>query len=280
MNKSSDFYIQTIQPGCKLYLPEHIIDGQKDKASFIELILIKSGYIVRDSNFHRMRINSQEIHLSVAGTISQIKECSEDMEGCYCMFTPSFLSSVATHEHLGNEVELICSFLYHYPLRLNGPAFQRISTDLAFITQLYSITQPDFFLIYIYLLASIYEIKKVMHESHLDFYPARAFFITKEYTRLLSSHIEKEHHISFYAGQLNISANHLNKSVRAVTGRTAMALLTEMRLMEAKRRLASTDLPVNEIAFQLGFEDPSYFSRFFRKATGVSPVKFRMLKSQ
>jgi AraC-like DNA-binding protein len=114
-----------------------------------------------------------------------------------------------------------------------------------------------------------------MKESSLDFYPAKAFSITKKYSDLLVSHIEQEQSIEFYAETLKITPNHLNKSVKSVTGKTAIRLLNEMRLIEAKLRLKHTGLSISEIAYQLGFEDQSYFSRFFRKATGDSPVKFR-----
>jgi AraC-like DNA-binding protein len=74
---------------------------------------------------------------------------------------------------------------------------------------------------------------------------------------------------------LGISPNHLNKSVKAVTGRTAIIILNEMNLQEAKMQLKYTNLSIGEIAFRLGFKDLSYFSRFFKKATGLSPLEYR-----
>ncbi|MDL2257071.1 helix-turn-helix domain-containing protein [Bacteroidales bacterium OttesenSCG-928-I14] len=241
----------------------------------IEIVLVSSGYAVRECNFNNIRINAQEIHLSIGDSPYCVEEKDTNVEGWYCSFSPLFLRSIAPHEHLISEIELISSFLFQYPLRLSASVFERIKTDMTFIYQLYSKKTPEYFLIYVYLLACIYEIKKVMQESHLDFYPAKAFSITKDYSQLLNRYIEKEYQISFYAKKLNISPNHLNKSIKAVTGKTAISLLNEMRLNEAKQRLKNTDMPVSEIAFQLGFEDPSYFSRFFKKKTGVSPVEFR-----
>jgi AraC-like DNA-binding protein len=87
--------------------------------------------------------------------------------------------------------------------------------------------------------------------------------------------LEQEQNLEFYAKTLKITPNHLNKSVKSVTGKTAIGLLNEMRLIEAQLRLKHTDFSISEIAYQVGFEDRSYFSRFFKKATGDSPVEFR-----
>jgi AraC-like DNA-binding protein len=178
-------------------------------------------------------------------------------------------------ENLKNQIELISSFLHQYPLRLTNVVFQRLAANFDSLTRLFNESEKDYSLIQAYTVASIYEIKKEMKESSLDFYPAKAFSITKRYHDLLISHLEQEQNIDFYAKSLKITPNHLNKSVKSVTGKTAIGMLNEMRLTEAKLRLNHTDCSVCEIAYQLGFEDQSYFSRFFKKATGDSPIKFR-----
>ncbi len=187
----------------------------------------------------------------------------------------SFLDQIPAKDDLVNEIELISSFLYQYPLRLDNPVFQRLNSNFNFLNQLYHASKMDYVLMHAYLVACIYEIKRVMKESNLDFYPAKAFSITKKYTDLLDTYIEKEQNIEFYAQQLKITPNHLNKSVKSVTGKTAITLLNEIRLSEIKSRLKNTNLSISEIAYCLGFEDQSYFSRFFKKKTGISPIAFR-----
>ena len=114
-----------------------------------------------------------------------------------------------------------------------------------------------------------------MIDSGLDFYPSKAFLITKKYNDLLAANVSNERSVDFYAGQLDITPNHLNKSVKTVTGRTAITILNEMSIQEAKMQLKHTNQSISDIAFQLGFEDLSYFSRFFKKATGMSPMEYR-----
>ena len=241
-----------------------------------ELFFVTSGYIIRECNFTDIRINSNDLHLSLISQPSAVKELSEDVDGYYCSFQNSFLDEYPfQREHLKKELEFINSFLFQYPVRLPERVSKRIKSNMEAMARLYSETKTDYALIHSYLLTCILEIKKVLEESYLDFYPAKAFSITQRYYDLLLTYIEKEHSIPFYAQKLNVTPNHLNKSIKSVTGKTALLLLNEIRLMEAKTRLKYTDFPISEIAFQLGFEDQSYFSRFFKKYTNITPGEFK-----
>jgi AraC-like DNA-binding protein len=251
--------------------PDLLPDLFKEKKNRVELVFVRAGYLIRVCNFNEIRINRNDIHLSLSATPSAIGEMSPDIEGYYCRFDSSFYPK----ENLGCELEIISSFLYRYPLCLNKNVFQRLSADFDAIFRLYNEREVDYPLIQAYLLACIYEIRKLMRESSLDFYPAKAFSITKQYNDLLNIHIEKKQSIAFYAGELKITPNHLNKSVKSVTGKTAIQLLTEARLAEAQSRLKHTEAMVGEIAYRLGFEDLSYFSRLFKKTVGITPAEFR-----
>ncbi|WP_435850997.1 helix-turn-helix domain-containing protein [Streptomyces roseolus] len=77
------------------------------------------------------------------------------------------------------------------------------------------------------------------------------------------------------AGRIGVTPGHLNEVVRAATGRTPAALLREARVREAQRLLVATGLSVRQVGARVGFEDPAYFCRFFRREVGVSPGGFR-----
>jgi AraC family transcriptional activator of pobA len=83
--------------------------------------------------------------------------------------------------------------------------------------------------------------------------------------------------IGTYASSLGITATQLNRLCREVVGKSALDIVHDRLILEAKRELIYTTLTVNEIAYDLGFRDPAYFSRFFRKRTGVPPSRFRGL---
>ncbi|ANI88362.1 transcriptional regulator [Arachidicoccus ginsenosidimutans] len=78
-----------------------------------------------------------------------------------------------------------------------------------------------------------------------------------------------------FAQQLNIHINHLNRAVKATTGKTTSEIIYERLINEAKALLKHTDWNVAEIGFCLGFEDPTHFNHFFRKQTGAKPLEYR-----
>ena len=74
---------------------------------------------------------------------------------------------------------------------------------------------------------------------------------------------------------LHITPNHLNALVQEILGRPAGAVIRDRVLLEAKRLLTNADMTAAEIAYELNFQDNSYFSRFFKKYAGVTPEGFR-----
>jgi len=104
---------------------------------------------------------------------------------------------------------------------------------------------------------------------------ARADARVEELRRLVDEHFRKQRLISFYAEKLAMTPDRLNDHVKRATGVTAGHLIRQRVLTEAKRQLVFTSQPINEIAYDLAFSDPSHFTRFFRKQTGTTPQAFR-----
>ncbi|GIV35862.1 MAG: AraC family transcriptional regulator [Cyclobacteriaceae bacterium] len=99
--------------------------------------------------------------------------------------------------------------------------------------------------------------------------------ILSTFQNLIEEHFQTKHTTSEYASMLNVSASYLNALVKRKTGKSAGELIRQRILLEARRHLAHSGLTVGEIAFHLGFADNSYFGRFFKKYTGVTPAAFR-----
>ena len=96
------------------------------------------------------------------------------------------------------------------------------------------------------------------------------------FTQLLETHFRQHLPIEHYAGALGISAAHLNALCRRLAGQSALQMINQRLLLEAKRCLVYTAMTVNQVSDSLGFSEPAYFSRFFKRGTGQSPKAFRV----
>lgn len=105
--------------------------------------------------------------------------------------------------------------------------------------------------------------------------PGRADRLVSEFRLLVENRFRTDKSVAAYARLLKVTPGHLNDTVKERTGSVAGDLLRERVLLEAKRLLLHSQLGIAEIAYHLGYEDPSYFARTFRREVGTSPADFR-----
>jgi AraC family transcriptional regulator, transcriptional activator of pobA len=101
------------------------------------------------------------------------------------------------------------------------------------------------------------------------------FHIIRKFNLLVEKNFKSEHSVSFYAHQLCKSPKTLSNFFASYNNKSPSLVIQERILIEAKRLLSYTDRSVKQITFELGFEDVSYFSNFFKRHTRSSPVDFR-----
>ena len=97
----------------------------------------------------------------------------------------------------------------------------------------------------------------------------------EELLELLQKHSVTKKKVTHYAEMMHLTTFQINKITKEIINKTCSQLINEQIVLEAKRNLLATTNQVNQIAFDLGFEDPSYFIRFFKKQTGHTPEVFR-----
>ncbi len=100
-------------------------------------------------------------------------------------------------------------------------------------------------------------------------------YLVSHFQKLVSRHFLLKRKVTDYASLLAVSANHLNRTVKEVTGKTASESIAEMLVQEAKAVLKHAEASVSEIAYQLNFSEPAAFNRFFKKMTGETPMLYR-----
>ncbi|HTK18050.1 MAG TPA: helix-turn-helix transcriptional regulator [Mucilaginibacter sp.] len=99
--------------------------------------------------------------------------------------------------------------------------------------------------------------------------------LLKRYLSRIEEMYTELHEVNNYADILNISAGHLSEVVKEQSGKPAIVHIHERLIMEAKRLLFHSERSIKEIAFELGFEDASYFNRFFKRITQTTPAVYR-----
>lgn len=140
--------------------------------------------------------------------------------------------------------------------------FQRLLLDY---TQNGDLIQP-------YLVTLLSEVKQVYQPLSAINHP-----LINRFKELIFLNIKTLHQVSDYASLLNITPNHLNKTVKAITGKSPTKWIDEAIVLEAKVLLSQCDLTISEVASQVGLEDPSYFARLFKKYECMTPSDFRKM---
>ena len=121
------------------------------------------------------------------------------------------------------------------------------------------------------------EIARKYSETHL--HEAHPYNMKiKNFEVLLEKNFKTEKTASFYASQLHITLKHLNRICNEILKKTTTEMITDRIILEAKRMLMDKKMTVNEIAAELGYDDYSYFTRLFKKHTGMTPSVFRVSK--
>ena len=99
--------------------------------------------------------------------------------------------------------------------------------------------------------------------------------LATDFQQLLETHFIDQRELPFYAEALHLTPDSFSKKIKKQLGKTPTQLLQERLVLEAKKQLHLTYKSIKEVAFYLNFDDPFYFSRFFKKHVGVSPKSFR-----
>lgn len=99
--------------------------------------------------------------------------------------------------------------------------------------------------------------------------------IVRELLRMAVQNYRHERNVSFYADKLHLSPQHLSTTVKKVTGKTLTEIISTLVIHDAQAKLRSSEMTIQEIAYSLNFPDISFFGKYFKRYTGMSPKQFR-----
>lgn len=159
-------------------------------------------------------------------------------------------------------------------IELDELSFERMRMLFDRIYQEYKLAQRNDDIIKVYLSAILVEADSIYRQT-INTVIEHNNSICNRFLEMLFRSDTVNMLVSDYAGQLNISPNHLNKVVKKATGKSPSVWIDEAIIQKAKMLLRSTNLPLSEIAARVGILDQSYFARKFKQYQSITPSEYR-----
>lgn len=240
-------------------------------------------YLSKGSGFHIIDGNKYEIKppcvfFMSPGQAHKI-EFSNDIEGYIFIFTAEFYLINQT-----NQNRLI-EFPFFFSVRQeNRPLDLEMADDILFIESLFKrgineLAKGETFSVELLrsALDLILTTCAVLFKTDKNLLTkGKGHVVVKRFFQLLEDNFQKNLTVNEYAELLAITPNHLTQTVNQLTGKTSSQIIKSKQVLEIKRLLVHTNLTVTEIANRLNFPDQSYFTKFFKRETGISPLQYRL----
>lgn len=265
--KIDDFFIHSFKEdlvNLKLPLPPH-------KKTVNDFVFILNGKMVKTINLASFNLVHGSFLFTPKNSITTTTEISDDLEGYYCHFSDEFLIRNPYLKLWDSQ------FISQNLLLITAQEIENLNYLLVKILSLYrnrGDRPSNYELIRYYLSTFIAEVS-ILVEDQL---PNKFIHpVLVSFKQNVSLKFKESKSVRYYANILNITPNHLNKIIKTETGETASEIINQICILEAKVLLTQTSLDIGEIAIALGFDDLSYFSRFFKKNTGIAPREYRQM---
>ncbi|MET7259294.1 AraC family transcriptional regulator [Dyadobacter fermentans] len=257
------------------YVHEHQSLVFPHRHSFYHLVLFTEGSGRHTIDFHHFQARPYQIYFMIPGQV-HTWDFEGDMEGYVVNFSDSFFKSFLLQpEYLdsfsffdqdsSNNVLTLSESVRANVCRLFEELLNQNARASAWRDDMVRVLLLQIFMI-------IEQSDSVDRKKHAE---KGKNATVRNFIRLIDKHYDRLRLPGQYAEMLNVTPNHLNALCKEHVGMQAGELIRNRIVLEAKRLLINLDLTVSEIAYKLNFNDNSYFTKFFRKETGMTPEDFR-----
>ena len=232
----------------------------------LEATINLTDYTIRENDF---------ITLS-PGSIIQINKIEGDLKLYFMVFSSKFIEGISKTKSI---IDLIYITKNHPILSLPKEFACIYEEFFTLMMKVYykehSPYNPE--ILKCMLLSILYRLSDMYHERPIRSETAlsRSEEICTTFSHLVIQHYTTERNILYYAKQMNITPTHLSNTVKHVTGKTVMDIISEVVIVDAKAQLKSTNIPIHEISDSLNFPNVSFFGKYFKRLTGMSPQQYR-----
>lgn len=255
---------------------------QPHRHAYYEICIFVNGAGSHMIDFKTFDIKSHSIHFLTPGQVHRISR-EKNYHGFLLVFSRDFYSIGIQDEDLLMTLPFFNNNTAEPILNLDEEEFaealdiiEHLRTDYKRDNEIREDVLRSY--LHIFLLKCRYFFNKKYLDKDIINDPA--FLKVNKFRELVEKQFRKIHLVKEYADLLSESPAHLNKVVKSITGENASEFIIKRIVLEAKRLLIYTDLSNKEISFKMNYDDPSYFSRLFRKKVGTSPSDFRAQMKQ
>ncbi len=240
------------------------------------LIFVTEGSYKTKIGFQEYTVKPDQIVVIQAGAVFSTEEISTGVKGFACHFHPDILIGKFGNQALLTDFEFLN--VGNHPIidlkKEAKPAIRNLFERLC--SEFKSYERPNPTIVHAYLYTLLAELKGLFGNNDLVNQGA-SFQITSRFRKLAYQNVKNNLKVADFAEMMHISPNHLNKSVKVITSKSASEVNDDIKLIEIKFLLYQSGLSISEISYEMGYSDASYFTRFFKKRTNVAPSKFREL---
>lgn len=246
-----------------------------DRHTFYLVMWVTTGTGTHMIDFTDYSIQADTIFCIAPGQVHQWKK-EQDLTGYALAFTEDFLGLRPGKINFLTDFTLFDPFDHQPVLYLSSQEEKKLQMILDWLKQAYEIHEfgrtvllqnlLQMFLIYLQRFSPKTPYPS-LHTANQE--------LTHQLQHLIEKHYLTHQTVQAYANLIGVTASHLTESVKTATGRAAGSYIRQRLSLEAKRMLVHTPNTIQQISRILGFKDPSYFSRFFKRETKYSPVDFR-----
>lgn len=228
--------------------------------TFVELAWLSRGSGTHTIDASTFPVHPRTLHIITPGQVHAWQPGSEEVDGILVLFKESFLAGLGTVPALTGGVAAPGPTTAARLDRLIEELHEEIRGDAR-----------DRDVVVRYLLGALVAV--CARETQAPAPPRHE--LTRRFQEFLDGHASAKLTVSECARALHVTASHLAEIIRSDLGRTPGEAIRAAVTLEAQRRLSHTPASSAQIAAALGFHDPSYFSRFFRRESGLSPSEYR-----
>lgn len=226
-------------------------------------------------DLRKYMLQKNDLLIVLPGQVIQVLAKSPDFDGRFIFMSNEFLTNISLRRRNFSTFFVIRD---NPQISLQAQDMAMFVDYLAFIRSRMRLSEPSYRLDIIQNLVGSMFFEFMSMEKYMDVKTvkmSRKDEICSEFINLLIKHYKESRSVAFYADKLFITPKYLSATLRSVTGKKAGQLIDDYVLLQAKMMLKSTNMTVQQISEELSFANQSFFARYFKHLTGISPTQYR-----